>query len=259
MGLEKRSKLNHLLSHWPSQSVFACSWLHQQGFGFDLLYKYRKNGWIYPVGHGAVARAGDQVEWPGGLYAIQSQLKLPIHVGGKSALLLRGQGHFIPQGKGWILSLFVAPKTKLPTWFRNYEWGVRLKLVTSDLLKTYSGLGLSAYKMGSFTILVSVAERAMIEYLSLVPQEESLEEAKLLMEGLPSLRYALVQQLLSTCTSIKVKRLFLFLAEECNHPWMKKINLAQINLGSGKRVITKGGILNTKYGITIPRSMISSE
>ena len=259
MSLENRGKLNQLLSNWPPHSVFACSWLHEQGFGFDLIYKYRKSGWLKPVGHGAVARAGDRVDWAGGLYAIQSQLKLPIHVGGKSALLLKGQGHFIPQGKGWVLSLFGEPKSKLPTWFRKRDWGVNLKLVTSDLLHVDSGLGLSTLEMGAFTILISAPERAILEFLSLVPQEESFEEAKLLMEGLTTLRPKIVQQLLTGCSSIKVKRLFLFLAEECNHPWLKKLDLSQVSLGSGKRVIEKGGVLNVKYGITVPQSMVSHQ
>ncbi len=257
MSLEKRGKLNQLLSHWPPQSVFACSWLHEQGFGFDLIYKYRKSGWLKPIGHGAVVRAGDKVEWAGGLYAIQSQLKLSIHVGGKTALLLKGQGHFIPQGKDWILSLFGEPNTKLPAWFQKHDWGVKPMLITSDLLRVDSGFGVSPHEMGAFTVLVSASERAILEFLSLVPNEESFEEAKLLMEGLTTLRPKIVQKLLVSCRSIKAKRLFLFLAEECNHPWVKKLDLSQVNLGSGKRVIEKEGVLNTKYGITVPRSMVS--
>lgn len=31
------------------------------------------------VGRGAYAKAGDKIEWTGGLYAIQEQMKLPIH------------------------------------------------------------------------------------------------------------------------------------------------------------------------------------
>jgi len=172
-------------------------------------------------------------------------------------LLLKGQGHFIPQGKGWVLSLFGESKAKLPAWFRKYDWGVNLKLLTPNLLQVDSGHGLSTHEMGAFNVLVSAPERAMLEFLSLVPQVESFEEAKLLMEGLTTLRPKMLQQLLTCCSSIKVKRLFLFLAEECNHPWLKKLDLSQVSLGSGKRVIEKGGVLNVKYGITVPRSMVS--
>jgi hypothetical protein len=259
MSRENRGKLNHLLSHWPAHSVFACSWLHAQGYGFDLIAKYRKSGWLTSVGQGAVARAGDPVEWAGGLYAIQAQLKSPIHVGGKSALLLKGYGHFIPQGKGWVLSLFGPSQAKLPAWFKNYDWGVKVRLVTADLFQEDSGVGLSDHATGAFSILVSAPERAMLEFLSLVPQAESFEEAKLLMEGLTTLRPKMVQQLLTGCRGVKVKRLFLFLAEVCNHAWMKKLDLSGIHLGSGKRVIEKGGVLNKKYGITVPRSLLLTD
>jgi tRNA-binding EMAP/Myf-like protein len=57
--------------------------------------------------------------------------------------------------------------------------------------------------------------------------------------------------LLENCNSIKVKRLFLFLAESYQHPWLKKINRAKIDLGQGKRVIVKGGKLDSKYQITV--------
>jgi len=253
MGRENGSKLNQLLANWPAHAIFTCSWLFGEGFGYDLLAKYRNSGWLKPIGHGAVARAGDHVDWTGGLYALQIQLKLPIYVGGKSALLLKGLAHFIPHGKGWELTLYAPPKTKLPTWFRNYDWEPKVRLVTSHLFAIELNTGFSTQEQGAFSFQISAPERAILEFLLLVPQEESFEEAKLLMEGLTTLRPKLVQELLEACRSVKVKRLFLFLAEECNHSWMKKIDAAKLKLGRGKRVIQKDGIFNMKYGITVPK------
>ena len=53
------------------------------------------------------------------------------------------------------------------------------------------------------------------------------------------------------CNSIKVKRLFLYMAENILHEWFDYLNLNKINLGSGKRVISKGGKLDKKYNIVI--------
>ena len=39
----------------------------------------------------------------------------------------------------------------------------------------------------------------------------------------------------------------------------KKLNLGNINLGKGKRVIVKGGHLDQKYQITVPKNFIISE
>ena len=99
----------------------------------------------------------------------------------------------------------------------------------------------------------SVCSLTYSAVLSLVPQEQSFEEAKLLMEGLSTLRPQAVQELLEVCNSIKAKRLFLFLAEACNHEWIKKINFLTIDLGNGKRVIEKNGVLDSKYNITVPK------
>ncbi|MDX1251223.1 MAG: type IV toxin-antitoxin system AbiEi family antitoxin domain-containing protein [Gammaproteobacteria bacterium] len=42
------------------------------------------------------------------------------------------------------------------------------------------------------------------------------------------------------------------LAEACNHAWVKKLGLSKVDFGKGKRMIVKGGRLDTKYNITVP-------
>src|SRR5579859_4540505 len=76
MSIENSSKINRLLTNWPHSSVFTCSYLKSQGFPYELIERYRKSGWLKSVGHGAVARVGDEINWTGGLYAIQTQLHL---------------------------------------------------------------------------------------------------------------------------------------------------------------------------------------
>src|SRR5579863_1280398 len=100
MSRERVSKLKFLLENWPGGTVYAAAWLAKHGIGDDLLAQYRKSGWVKAVGNGAVARAGDRIEWTGGVYALQEQLRLPIHIGGKTALEMQGYAHFLPLGKG---------------------------------------------------------------------------------------------------------------------------------------------------------------
>ena len=52
--------------------------------------------------------------------------------------------------------------------------------------------------------------------------------------------------------TIKAKRLFLWFADRHNYVWLNKINRETITLGSGNRMIAKGGKLDTKYKITVP-------
>jgi hypothetical protein len=93
------SKINQLLKRWPSGTVAVSSWLEKQGAYQQLVQRYEATAWLRRVGQGAYAKAGDKVEWTGGLYALQYQLKLGIHTGGKTALQMQGYAHFLHMGK----------------------------------------------------------------------------------------------------------------------------------------------------------------
>jgi hypothetical protein len=62
----------------------------------------------------------------------------------------------------------------------------------------------------------------------------------------------MLQELLVQCRSVKVKRLFMYLAEECNHAWVKKLDVSKVNFGKGKRMMVRGGRFDSKYNITVP-------
>ena len=79
------------------------------------------------------------------------------------------------------------------------------------------------------------------------------------MESLNNLRPKSVQILLENGSSIKVKRLFLYLAEKFNHQWLKHLDLTKVNLGSGKRSFVKNGAYISKYKITVPKEFEKNE
>jgi hypothetical protein len=93
----------------------------------------------------------------------------------------------------------------------------------------------------------------LMEVLYLVPTKQSFEEGMLLMENLGDFRPNVVQELLEKCNSIKVKRLFLYMAEKCEHHWFAELNLEKINLEAGKRKIGGGGEFDSKYQISVSR------
>mgnify|MGYP001605551990 CR=1 FL=1 len=229
-------------------------WLEKQGVYQQLIHEYEKTSWVRRVGRGAYARAGDKVEWTGGLYALQEQLGLPIHAGGKTALTMQGYAHFLPMGQGTTVALFGLPNVKLPMWFKQYRWGVKVRYTATNLFVGGADQGLTKREMGFYSVNVSAPERAMMEILYGVPKEESYEEAKLLMEGLTTLRPRVVQTLLERCASIKVKRLFMVLAESCRHAWVKKLDLSKVDFGKGKRMLVRGGRFDSKYSITVPET-----
>jgi len=52
--------------------------------------------------------------------------------------------------------------------------------------------------------------------------------------------------------------LFLFLADFCNLPCFKQLDLKKINLGKGKRCIGTGGRYIAKYLISIPENFVNT-
>ena len=251
MAIHTVSKLNELLKKWPPGVVYTASWLTKHGISRGLLKQYRKSDWVEAIGHGAVARSGDKVSWTGGIWAIQNQLGMRIHVGGKTALEMHGYRHFVPLGKGYLVYLFGSHNQQLPRWFKAYSWDVKPRLIMTNLFDASSELGLTQKNMGTYLITLSTPERAIMELLHLVPHEASFDDAQLLMEGLATLRPSLVQNLLVICRSLKVRRLFMYLAEKNNLPWVAKVDLSKVDFGKGKRVIVKGGRFDTKYKITV--------
>jgi hypothetical protein len=210
------------------------------------------------LGYGAYKLRGDEVDWTGALWALQTQMKMHVHIGGKTALELQGFGHFathrVPK-----LYLFGESKEKLPAWFRKHDWGSEIRFSCARAFSSNVQGSLSKYERNGLSVTISCPERAAMEMLHFVPEEQSFSEALLITENLSTLRPRLVQGLLEVCNSIKVKRVFLFSAEKHNYPWFRKLDAERVSLGAGKRVIVKGGVLDKKYLITIPRESAGRE
>lgn len=250
------SKINSLLKNWPRGTVAVQAWLREQGVSRQLAARYCVTRWLVRIGAGAYVQASDKVDWTGALFALQKQLGLPVHLGARTSLEMRGLAHFIPLGARRTVFLFGPPGQKLPSWFSRYPWEVNVRFLTTNLFPgdQASRPGLTDFDLRTYTVTGSSPERAMMEVLYEISQGETLEQARSLMAGLATLRSSLVQELLQNCRSIKVKRLFLVLAEEAGHKWFDKLDSEAIDLGSGKRVIGKGGRFVSKYQLSIPES-----
>ena len=252
MSTEKGSKLNTLLRNQPSGTVLTSSWLATQGYSLELQKRYKKSRWFDSFGTGALIRHGDTVDYLGGVYALQSQKGLSVHPGGKSALSMQGKAHYLELSVKRV-HVFGGVGENLPSWFKNQDWGHKVACKMTGFLP--ANLGLVEFRHKSFKVNISSPARALMECLYLAPKSQSLVEAHELMEGLNNLHPATVQELLEACTSIKVKRLFLYLADKAGHQWLGYINRQRFSLGSGKRVIVPDGVYDSKYQITVPREL----
>jgi hypothetical protein len=130
---------------------------------------------------------------------------------------------------------------------------VEITLVRTNLFPVTSEMSLSDFKEKDLTLKISAPERAAMEMLYLVPGKVGFEEASLIMENLATLRTEIVRELLLMCRSIKVKRLFMFIAEKHGHPWVSDLDVSRIDLSKGKRVIVPKGRFVKNYRISVPR------
>jgi len=252
MNTENQSKINQLLSSQPLGTVLQTFWLKQQGYSLDLQKRYKKSRWLEPMGAGAMKRVNDLITYEGAIYALQKQSNMTIHPGGRTALGMQGLSHYIDFATPNVF-LFGSKNDNLPTWFKKYDWGTKINYHKTSFLPPDKFLIEKEFK--NFSIKISTAPRAIMECLYLVPNKQNLMECYHFMESMNNVRPKIVQELLEKCESIKVKRLFLYLAEKVKHDWFSLLELEKINLGKGKRSIIKNGIYNSKYMITVPKEL----
>ena len=253
MTIYNQTKINNLLQCWPPGTVATPYWLEKQGISRQLQAHYQKSQWIETIGTGAFKRTGGAIDWKSGLYAIQKQLELPVHAGGLTAAVLQGSAHYVRFKENIQLFGTGDSSVPLPKWFRDYTWGEEVTFYRTHFLP--KGIGLKEYEDKTFSITISTLERAILECLYLAPKHMDLVECYHIMEGLAGLRPDLLQELLEACSSVKVKRLFLYMAEKANHTWLQYLDTKPVDLGKGKRSLVKNGVYNSKYAITIPKEL----
>lgn len=197
----------------------------------------------------------DEATPEGAIYTLQKQLNLKVHIGAGSALAIHNFEHFTTLSL-FPTQLFTADNIKLPKWFvDNFIKNAKNPSKTQNgFFKTSlfsTDVGIKAIEQKGLELRISSPERAFLEELYIAPEYINFSSIYQMLELAVNLQPELLQKLLENCSSIKVKRLFLYMAEKTGHEWFDYLNLSKINLGSGKRVITKGGKLNKKYNIVI--------
>jgi len=253
VGISSESKLKSLVHSLPRHGVVTRSALAALGVTPQHTQKYVASGWLESVGVGVFKRAGDSPTWQGGLYALQAQNGLAVQVAGLTALAAEGAGQFVRLGREQVW-LFSATGVRPPLWFRRHRWPEKVTHVTSKFLP--AGAAVRARDFGGFSLVASAPERAILECLLLAPERMDLVETYGLLENLRTLRPQVMQSLLEACSSVKVKRLFMFLAERAGLPVVTKLARNRIDLGKGARSIVPKGAYVAKYEIVVPRSLV---
>lgn len=252
-NIERRKELYNLM---PEGVIATRQWLLQQSFSSHAIDNLVKSNQLEVVSRGVYVRNFSKITWQSVVHSLQTNLKLDLIVGGLTALEMQGFSHYLSFSGNKTIHLYGSDS--LPNWVANLASDCNFKKHNAGLLKSKEGNGLNAFvnekqwSQESLKIFVSTPERAYLEVLLDVPEKTTFEHADQLMQSLTTLSPRTLQKLLEQSDSIKAKRLFLWFAERHNYVWLAKLDREKIALGSGNRMIAKGGKLDNKYKITVP-------
>ncbi len=246
----KYDKIKKLFKVWPLHTVAKARWLKQFGFTHKDILGYEASGWIESITHGVYKRAQDTLSWKGVIFGLQQNEPGCFHVGGRTAIDIQGGAHYIRYGHDKVL-VYTHKKVSLPKWITTHGWDCEFVLVHARSLPP--DLGCEEFEVGDFSIMASSRERAMLELTEGIGKFVTFQECDLIMQNLLTLRPELVQSLLENSSSVKAKRVFLFLAHRNQHSWYERLDLNKINLGKGTRQIVKDGLYDAQFKITYPK------
>ncbi|GAA6173775.1 type IV toxin-antitoxin system AbiEi family antitoxin [Colwellia sp. KU-HH00111] len=243
------TKLKWLNDQLSQFELLLMPYLKQHGISRSHVQNYLKSGWLEVVVGGVYKKPNATISWSSALSALQYQQASSLHLSGLSSLAQQGISHYLAMGSETIH--FNSIKAiRLPKWLFSQHWKIEVKC--SKVLDQIDENDLIELAVNSQTVKASVIELAVLEMLEKVTDESSFIFAVQMFQGFTSLRPRKLQSLLERSPSMKVKRLFLFLAQYYQHPWFKRIDESKLALGSGNRQIVKGGYVDKRYLITVP-------
>lgn len=271
-------KLNQLERELPEGLLADAAWLEKRGYYGSLRKKYVDQRWLEQPAHRVYRRPRGVISWQQAIISLQTLLEVPVVVGGRTALELQGFAHYLTSEQTEVHLYGHQPP---PSWLHKLPLPVRFVFHKSNRLffndpitrglsslswNVTTGEGISIDPLqASLTVqpwghwnwplTLSTPERAVLELLDELPDRESFHQADKLMEGLANLSPRRLQKLLDDCKSVKVKRVFFFLAERHGHAWLKRIERERLDLGKGKRLLVRGGKLDPTYQITVPEDL----
>lgn len=259
MATRSDSKLNRLQQELPEGLLADAAWMEANGYSSALRSQYVRAGWLDSPARRVYRRSRTPLTWQQAVISLQTLLDLPLAVGGRTALEQLGYAHYL---SAEMQEVHLYGPKRVPTWLGDlpldvkFHWHNSLRLFPGDAAAPPepSPVMFSAAGM-HLPIRYSSKERAVLELLDELPERESFHQVDALMEGLSDLSPRRLQTLLEACASVKVKRLFLFFADRHRHAWRSRLDVSRVDLGSGKRVLVKGGKLDPTYHITVPSDL----
>lgn len=259
--MQNERKLNSLEKTLPQGLLVDAAWMERHGYSTSLRSQYVSAGWLVQPVRGTFKRPLGNLNWQNVVVSLQKLLGSDLVVGGRTALEAQGFSHYLSSNGPSTIHLYGAKPA--PGWLSKLPLKERFRVHRSQTLfgtfATTNGSRAGTFREvpgpSEWPFKVSTPERALLELLDELPRHESFHQVDMLVEGLRNLSPRRLQTLLGDCKSIKVKRLFFWFAERHQHAWLKHIDQTKVNLGTGKRMLVKGGRLDPRYLITVPEDL----
>lgn len=214
------SLLNRLETELPEGLLASTAWFRGHGFSRQLLNHYVNAGWLEQPARGVYKRARGQLTWQMVVVSLQTLMKHPVVVGGRTALELQGHSHYLTFDSR---AVHLYGTRALPHWVHALKLGVTFhhhndcklfrnepihraltslstNLKTGEAMNTdpIHGEVFNAVPWGQWNwpLTMSTIERAYLELLDDVPNKVSFDMADKLMEGMATLSPRRLQKLL---------------------------------------------------------------
>jgi len=225
-----------LLATVPRGEPLSTAALAKHGVSAFRASKLARSGWLTHLGRGVYMLPGDTLARDGSLAFLSGQVA-GLHVGGKTALAWRGVRQNVARRE--VVNLWGDKPKRLPDWFtKRFQAHYQATQLFDDKLP--ASRGLQALPAGDRRVRVSVPERAMLELFSDIGKQQSLVEARDLVESLSGLRVKVLDELLMHTTRIKVVRVATAFAAEMKLPWADLAAKHSERIGGGKRWVAVG-------------------
>lgn len=254
MSIESANKIDLLLRMGTKNGLYFSEWLKKNGYSDQLISKYRQSGWLTSLAKGVVYRTGDKLSAYAAVSCYNNQLNRQLRVAAHSALELFGFNHYVPMGKPVLMVAYSG--ISIPKWMNADYFDRTIKPFETNMFTT---IQTSTVKVEGVNLLVSSPEQAFMECMLLAPDRYGYMDLYYIMEQLTSLRADVVQTLLETIKNLRVKRMFLYMAEKAGHYWFEMLDMVKIDIGTSKLQLVEKGIYISKYKITVPKKLFDYE
>ncbi|HAL08153.1 MAG TPA: hypothetical protein DCP26_12535 [Brevundimonas sp.] len=267
-------KLNKLERMLPEGLVVDSAWMKENGYYNSLRAKYVAQGRLEQPARRVYRRPRGPLTWEVVVLSLQTLLDYEVVLCGRTALEMHGLGHYLRRK---TRTVHLSGPVKLPTWLNDLPLDVEFRQHNPAKLFehwkhfalrggepsspndpwAWGQAGVTEQTLGHWEhpLQLSTPERAVLELLDELPDHEGFEAVDKVFEGLANLSPRRLQLLLQDCKSVKVKRLFFFFADRHQHAWLKRLDRDPIGLGSGNRMLVRGGRLDPTYRITVPETL----